>query len=170
MTVERICTCEVDTARRDESTQAAARRMQDRNVGTLIVLDTDDRPVGIVTVRDLAIRVVAAAVDPYATTVGEVMTAAPRTVTQSTPIEDALVIMRHHACRRLPVVNADGRLYGLLSLDDVLSLLAEEFAHVAKLLTAESPEMLRDWAIEKWAVPASSRGGSAEAYFPPSLK
>lgn len=150
MTVDRICTCEVDTARPDESVQAAARRMQERNVGTLIVLDTDNRPVGIVTDRDLAVRVVAAATDPFTTTVGEVMTASPRSVTRSTPIDDALVTMRNHGCRRLPVVSADGRLYGLLSLDDVLSLLAEEFAHVAKLLSAESPEMLRDWAVARW--------------------
>ena len=59
MSVGRICNREVDLAEPDESVQIAARRMNSRNVGTLMVLDKDSRPIGILTDRDLAIRVVA---------------------------------------------------------------------------------------------------------------
>ncbi len=153
MTVQRICTCEVDTARPDESVQTAAQRMHDRNVGTLVVVDGESHPIGIITDRDLTVRVLAAGADPYTTKVGDVMTASPRAIPQTTPIEDALATMRSTTCRRLPVVDAKGRLFGLLTLDDVLSLLAEEFSHISRLLNAESPDALKEWAIAKWKTP-----------------
>ena len=97
----------------------------------------------MLTDRDLAIRVVARGIDPFSTTVGQVMTRGPRTVLQSSPIESALGVMRVAACRRLPVVDDGGKLVGLLSLDDILDLLAEEFSEIGKLLGEESPRSLR---------------------------
>ncbi len=143
MTVGPICVREVDTTFEAEPVQVAAQRMHDRKVGTLVVVDQLQRPIGILTDRDLAVRVVARGADAFVTTVGEVMTRAPRTVLQSSPIESALGVMRTAACRRLPVVDDDGKLVGLLSLDDILDLLAEEFGQIGKLLAEESPNSLR---------------------------
>jgi CBS domain-containing protein len=143
MTVGPICVREVDTTFEAEPVQVAAQRMHDRKVGTLVVVDQLQRPIGILTDRDLAVRVVAHGADPFTTTVGEVMTRAPRTVLQSSPIESALGLMRMAACRRLPVVDDDGKLVGLVSLDDILDLLAEEFGQIGKLLAEESPGSLR---------------------------
>jgi CBS domain-containing protein len=98
--------------------------------------------VGVLTDRDLAIRVVAKGADPYATMVEHVMTAGAKTVRRSAPIEDALALMRAAACRRLLVIGDDGRLQGLVSLDDILSLLASEFADIGRLLQRESPAAL----------------------------
>ena len=139
MSVGRICTRYVDLADPKEPVQAAARRMLERKVGTLVILDPAKRPVGLLTDRDLVLRVLAPGKDPRQTSVGEVMTKEPTTVTEGTPIEQALALMRSGAFRRLPVVGGDGTLVGLVSLDDILSLLAEEFREVGALVEKEMP-------------------------------
>jgi CBS domain-containing protein len=142
MSAGKICVREVDTAEIHESVQTAANRMNDRNVGTLLVLGGRGEPLGIVTDRDLAIRVLAKGKEAHDTNVGEVMTPFPQTVYEDTPIEEAIRIMRTGPYRRLPVVDHDGKLVGLLSIDDVLDVLAEEFTAIGKLLRAERPEAL----------------------------
>lgn len=142
MSAGRICVREVDFAEVGESVQAAAQRMNSRNVGTLLVLDQEKRPVGMLTDRDLAVRVLAKAGDPIETTVGEVMTKSLRTVSENTPIEDALRMMRTGRCRRLPVVDSLGKLVGLLSVDDILDLLIGEFRDIGVLLSEETPRSL----------------------------
>lgn len=138
MSVGRICTREVDIAHADESVWQIAERMHQRVVGTLVVIDKDRVPVGIITDRDLVERVLAKALDPNSTTVQEVMTPAPETVDEQTPIEQAIALMRRERCRRLPVVDDQGQLAGLLSLDDVLQLLAEELTSVGELLEQQT--------------------------------
>ena len=142
MSVGRICIREVDTAEVTESVQAAADRMHARNVGTLVVLDALQKPLGILTDRDLALRVVAKGRDPFTTTVGDVMTMSPRSVLETTPIEEAVSLMRRGPYRRLPVVDHADKLVGLLSIDDILDLLAEEFREIGALLKAERPDIL----------------------------
>lgn len=139
MSVGRICVREVDTVTPDEPASVAAERMRRRAVGTLIVVDDVARPVGIVTDRDLMSRVIAAGRSPTETSVREVMTPAPRTVSEQTPIESALSLMRSGCFRRLPVVDHDHKLVGLITLDDILMLLAEELAQVGQLLERETP-------------------------------
>jgi CBS domain-containing protein len=113
--------------------------MHQRTVGALVVVDQAGAPIGIVTDRDLAVRVVAAGRDPYTTAVGDVMTPRPKTAAPSTPIESALSLMRAGGFRRLPIINDQGRLAGLVTLDDILMLLAEEFNRVGRLLARETP-------------------------------
>ena len=139
MSVGRICTRYVDLADPEETVPAAARRMLEREVGTLVILDRAKRPVGLLTDRDLVLRVLARGQDPRQTSVGEVMTKEPKTVTEGTPIEQALALMRSGAFRRLPVVGGAGTLVGLVSLDDILSLLAEELREVGALVEREMP-------------------------------
>ena len=140
MSVGRICTRIVELAEPEESVRSAARRMVGRRVGTLIVTDTSRRPIGLVTDRDLVARVLAEGMSGDETPVAEVMTRAPATVDEETPIERALMLMRAHAVRRLPVVGGDGVLIGLVSLDDILSLLAEEFREIGTLIEKEMPK------------------------------
>ena len=142
MTIGRICQREVDTADSKECARAAARRMATRCVGTLVILDREQRPVGILTDRDLAVRVLAEGLNPDTTPVADVMTLHPTTVNENTSIEDVLALMRAKSVRRLPVVERQGRLVGLVSVDDVLALLAEEFRHLGKLLEKSSPNNL----------------------------
>jgi CBS domain-containing protein len=139
MSVGRICQREVDLVDGDETAQEAARRMRERGVGTLVVLDAAKRPLGIVTDRDLALRIVADAKDPTQTPIAAVMVRMPRTIAQDAPIESALALMKAGPYRRLPVVDENGALCGIVSLDDVLQLLAEELALIGKLVEREEP-------------------------------
>jgi len=142
MPVGRICSRNVDTAALTDSVHAAAERMHARQVGTLVVVDQEHRPLGIVTDRDLVTRVLVESQDPNKTCLWEVMSQLPRTVTEETSIEEALGLMRSGPHRRLPVVNAQGHLVGIVSVDDILSLIAGEFGEIGRLLRKESPESL----------------------------
>lgn len=142
MTVGRLCVRDVDVAEPNESVQVAARRMHSRNVGTLVVLDPAKKPIGLVTDRDLTVRVLAEGRDGSQVTVDEVMTQDIRAVDEDCPVEAALEAMRAGPFRRVPVVDKKGELVGLLSIDDVLDLLAEEFQSIRRLLNKESPNEL----------------------------
>lgn len=134
MSVGRICSREIDIAEANETARDAARRMHQRDVGTLVVLNDDRQPIGLVTDRDLVCRVLAPPRDPEATRVREIMTTNPKVLREDSPIEGALGLMRAGSFRRVPIVDASGRLVGILTLDDVLALLAEEFGHIGGLL------------------------------------
>jgi len=138
MSAGRICSRDVDTANYDENVLDAARRMRDRQVGTVVVVD-EMRPVGIVTDRDLTVRVLAQGVSPEGTRLSDIMTPSPTTVREDDSIETALGYMRAGRFRRLPVVGRDGRLLGILALDDVLELVAEDLTAVGQLLKREAP-------------------------------
>lgn len=139
MSVGRICVREVDTADLDESASNAAGRMHQRAVGALVIVNDVAEPIGIVTDRDLVSRVLATGRIPTETSLGEIMTPAPKTVAEETPIESAIAIMRSGRFRRLPVVDHDNKLVGLVTLDDILMLLAEEFVQIGGLLARETP-------------------------------
>ena len=144
MSVGRICIRDVDLAEPNESVQIAARRMNSRKVGTLMILDSNSRPVGILSDRDLAIRVVGEGLNALETTVHDVMSKAPESVCEDTAIEAALCRMRAGPYRRLPVVDNDGKLVGIVSLDDILDLLSEEFNEIGRLVRHESPASLAE--------------------------
>jgi CBS domain-containing protein len=117
----------------------AARRMGEANVGSLIIVDETQIPLGILTDRDIALRCVAEKRDPDTTPVGSVMTTPVERVLESTPIEDALGRMAGTAVRRLVVTDDEGRLVGILALDDVVELLVEEAETIGRLLHRRHP-------------------------------
>ncbi len=139
MTVGKICRRNLDTADELESVQTAAQRMGTRNVGTLVVLRERGHPVGILTDRDVAVRVVGRGRDPYTTCVADVMTTEPETVREDVTIEDALRRMRSRGVRRLPVVGRANECVGMVSLDDILSHLTQEFSVLGRLLETSTP-------------------------------
>jgi CBS domain-containing protein len=139
VSVGSICVRSVQIATPDEKLRAVARRMAKAGVGTVVVLGEGRRPLGILTDRDIALRCVAEGRDPDASEVGALMTAPATCVSESTPIEDALSRMAAAEVRRLVVVDEQGRLLGILALDDVLELLVEEAASVGRLLARRAP-------------------------------
>lgn len=141
MSVGRICSRSVVIASPDESVREGARRMATRNVGSLVVLDGEGVPTGILTDRDVALRCVAADLDPDSSIIGDVMTSPVETVRESVPIEDALRVMAASGARRLPVVDAEDQLVGILALDDVLELLIEETGTIGRLLQRHQPAL-----------------------------
>lgn len=104
-----------------------------------MVVNDAERPIGIVTDRDLVNRVVASGKDPSTTIVGDVMTPWPAAVREDAPIEQALECMERGCCRRLPVIDSDGKLVGFVTLDDIMMLLAKETTTIGRLLQRETP-------------------------------
>jgi CBS domain-containing protein len=119
----------------------AARRMRTSHVGDLIVIENRNGrhfPVGIVTDRDIVISVVAG--DPehiMYLLVSDVMSDDLITAREHESIETALKRMKEHGVRRLPVVDADGALAGILTLDDVLEYLSEQHSDLVALVARE---------------------------------
>ncbi|MCC7014402.1 MAG: CBS domain-containing protein [Planctomycetes bacterium] len=144
MTIARICQRDVDSAMASESVRTAAQRMSSRSVGTLLVLDAQRRPIGILTDRDLALRVVSEGRVPATTSVEDVMTRGLVTLSDTASIDDALALMRAKAVRRLPVVGGDGRVVGLVSMDDILALMAHEMWQLGRLIARSSPSALAE--------------------------
>jgi CBS domain-containing protein len=101
-----------------DSVVEAARLMRDEDVGSLPVVE-DGRVVGIVTDRDIAIRVVAESADTASITVGDVASRNTVTAAPGQDLDEALQLMARHQLRRLPVVEEDGRLVGILTQADV---------------------------------------------------
>ena len=129
----------VDVIGPRQSAFEAAERMHQRTVGALVVVDNSHSPIGIVTDRDLTVRVMAAGLDPQTTAVGEVMTPAPTTAQTAITVETALAIMQAGEFRRLPLVNALGHLAGIITLDDIVMSLSKQFVSVKKVLEEEIP-------------------------------
>lgn len=119
-----------------EDLATAARLMREKHVGYLVVAEADAgrsglSPVGVVTDRDLVISVIAAEADPRSLRVGDVMSRNPVTLPDTATLGKALSEMRRIGVRRLPVINAMGRLEGVVSMDDIIDLLARELGEVA---------------------------------------
>jgi CBS domain-containing protein len=140
MAVGEICNRDVVIADKTLSVVAAAQLMRSQHVGDLVVVEEKDgrkQPVGIVTDRDIVVEVVAAGVNPDALKVGDIMGSEVATVRESEGLFEALRYMRDKGVRRMPVVDRDGGLAGILTMDDLLELLAEEMTELAKLVSHE---------------------------------
>jgi CBS domain-containing protein len=119
----------------DESLAKAARLMEQENVGAIVIV-RQHRPVGILTDRDLALAIClhgATSRDP----VQKHMKSPVETIRDDQGIYDATQKMMELAVRRLPVVDDDGQLVGIVTLDDLLSLLSRELRNVAQGVRAE---------------------------------
>lgn len=134
MSIGKICTREVYLASPQESVSDAAQRMAVQNIGCLVVVSDTKRPIGMITDRDITVKLTAKGLDSNLTTVAEVMTQNPKVVQEIIPIEEAVALMRTVGVRRLPVVDGSGLVVGLVCLDDLLDLLLEEFSNVRELL------------------------------------
>lgn len=108
----------VQTVRTSHSAAEAAQFMRDNDVGSLPVLDNGARPIGMITDRDVAVRLVAEGKDPGATRVEEIFSRDIVTIESDRPLDEAEALMAQHKIRRLPVVE-DGRLVGILAQADV---------------------------------------------------
>ncbi len=108
--------------------------MNQRNIGAVLVTDTDARLLGIFTERDVLRRVVDGKLDADATPVSEVMTSSVACVRPGTTVGEALVVFNSNNCRHLPVVEQD-KVVGLLSIRDITAALVEDREHQIEELT-----------------------------------
>jgi CBS domain-containing protein len=136
MSIESLLTRPVSTLSSKATCAEAARRMRRQNIGS-IVIEEDGTPIGILTDRDLTLRLVAEELDGGQVTVDRVMSAFPVFLTPQRDLRSALDAMVEMGVRRLPVVNGKGRVIGIVTLDDILVELAGQLGKVQQLLHTE---------------------------------
>lgn len=114
----------VITAPAATTASAAARLMRKRHVPSLIITDSDNRPVGIVSERDLVLAVLAEGRPADDVNIGDIMSREPVTARADEEVWEVVYRMRMRGLKRLPVVDPEGRLAGLIAADDLLAVLA----------------------------------------------
>jgi len=140
MTIGKVCNREVVFIHAQASVPEAARLMREYHVGDLVVIKekTGKRiPVGIVTDRDIVLEVIAEGVDMDDVSVGDIMSDKLVTAREGDGLLETIKVMRAKGIRRLPVVNDDNELVGILSVDDLINLLSEQIVDLARLIARE---------------------------------
>jgi len=146
MSVGELCNRTVIVTARTTRLDEAARLMREHHVGSVVVVDetaAGNKAAGIVTDRDIVIEVVASGVNPATVTVEEIMVPDLVVANERDDLLDTLTRMRAKGIRRLPVVNGGGTLVGILSLDDVLGVLAEQVDGMVKAIAQEQAREAR---------------------------
>src|SRR5918994_3777356 len=124
----------------------AAKLMREEHVGFLIVYrdgDSLQKPIGVVTDRDLVLGVMARDVDPHAVTVDDVMTRQPLVANETDELSDMLQGMRLAGIRRVPVVDDRGALVGVMAIDDALDLITGLMCDIAGSIKSEQRQEWR---------------------------
>ncbi len=140
MPVGELCTRQTVVVARGTSLVDAARLMREYHVGDLVVTERTDgkrRPVGIITDRDIVMEVLAQGLDPARLSVEDIMTSDPVTVHEQDGLFETMRIMRAKGIRRIPVVDDEGALAGIVAVDDLIELLADELSLIAKVIVRE---------------------------------
>jgi CBS domain-containing protein len=135
-----ICNRIVTVAERDMTLVRAAQLMRDHHVGCLVVVDETGAGrlvVGMLTDRDLVTAVIAQEVDPDTLRVEDVMTADVVTALEEDSVMDLLRLMRRKGLRRIPVTTPARVLQGLVTLDDLLEIFAEQLRALVLAIEAE---------------------------------
>ena len=131
MPINECCNMEVVYCEADTLIPDVAAMMRKHHVGDVIVVEEKDAtrmPIGIVTDRDIVIETVALDVDADAFTAGDLMSAPVATICEDAGFVETLRQMRIHKVRRMPVVTTEGGLVGIVTVDDVVKLLAMELS------------------------------------------
>jgi CBS domain-containing protein len=136
MPIERLVKRPVQSLPPDATCADAARLMRNANVGS-VVITRDGRPLGVVTDRDLAVRVVAERQDPERLELGEIMSGEPIFLAGERDLPQLIAAMRDLGVRRIPIVDAEGKLTGIVALDDLVLLLADQLGDLAQCIRRE---------------------------------
>jgi CBS domain-containing protein len=112
----------------------ACRLMRERNIGCLVA-DAEGKMSGILTDRDVALKVTGEAKDPRQTRVREIMTPNPVCISVEKNLHDLTALMHTHHVRRVPVVNGVDKALGIVTMDDLIALLADEMSDLGKTIS-----------------------------------
>lgn len=126
------------TVRPTETVAAAAKRMRDEGVGCVVVTGSTRKPVGILTDRDIVLAVVAEGRLPDTTRVEEVMCRHVISGRPNDTLMDAAIKMAEASIRRLPILDGQGRMVGLVSVDDLLVILITELSNISAAIAGPS--------------------------------
>ncbi len=146
MNIGEICNRTVVVAQRSTVLTEAAHLMREHHVGSLVIVDEGKKgrvPVGLVTDRDIVVAVVAEGVDPRKIAVGDVMRPELVTVGAGDSVFEALRVMRGRGIRRVPVLATDGTLAGIVTIDDLLEIVAEQLNELVRAIASEQASETR---------------------------
>lgn len=135
-----ICMLDVECCSPRTTVLEAAYVMRCKHLGDLVVVDDDQgnrTPLGIITDRDIVVDVLGQGLDPATTTVDAVMRKPLVVASEGEDSSQALERMRAHGVRRMPVVSPQGKLVGIITVDDVLKLLARQTSQLAEIISQE---------------------------------
>ncbi|KAF5090114.1 Hypoxic response protein 1 [anaerobic digester metagenome] len=141
MGIVKCCREQVVAVSPDTPAVEVARIMGEKNVGSVVVVTGDNRPTGILTDRDLAVRVMAQEKNPGEVRAGDILTRDVITFQDSMGVYEAIQKMTSEGIRRMPIVDDGGRLIGIVTMDDIVRMLGEEMAAIAKNIEKQSPPM-----------------------------
>ncbi|WP_456402172.1 CBS domain-containing protein [Persephonella sp.] len=139
MGIKNIARKEVVTVAPDTSVREVAGIMKDKNVGSVVITE-NNVPIGIVTDRDIVIRVLAND-QPPEIPVRNIMTESPLTINCNEGIFEVLERVKEIGVRRFPVVDDEGKLTGIVTLDDLIYLLGKEMGDIASIIEKGSPNL-----------------------------
>lgn len=134
MSLERFCKRPIVTIAPEKTIQEACQLLQERNIGCLLV-EEQGKLCGILTDRDIALRVTGQGKDPQLTHVGTVMTANPVRIPVSSTLHELTMLMHGQRVRRVPIIDESGRAIGIVTLDDLLVLLGDGMSDLAKTVS-----------------------------------
>lgn len=140
MAIRDVCVRDVVVAGPETTVREAAQLMAQHHVGNIVVVARQPGgviPIGIITDRDIVRNVVAEKLDSSAFTLGDLVARDLITAKEDQGVFECIQLMRMNAIRRMPVVDRDGILSGIISLDDLIQLLAEELSELGKLIARE---------------------------------
>ena len=146
MLVADVCNREVVIADPNLSVLEGAKLMRQHHVGTLVVVEPSDEgttPIGIVTDRDIVLKVLGEGLKVDDVPLGDVMSQTLHQINEGAGLYDAYTIMRSKGVRRLPVVGADNGLVGILSADDLIEIIAEQINELVALISREQVQERR---------------------------
>ncbi len=140
MLVSEFCNREVVIVDRATTILEAAKLMRSEHVGDLVV--TDERngrqvPVGILTDRDMVVELLAEEIELDKVSVGDAMSYELLSVNEQDGLQETIVKMSDRGVRRLPVVDDAGTLVGIVTVDDLIELIAEQLTDLVRLVGNE---------------------------------
>lgn len=137
MKIGEICTREVIITNRSDSALEAARLMRQYHVGDVIVVDHRDNqnlPVGIITDRDIVLELVAKEIDVSSVTAGDTMSTDMLVVNENEQVSNVIEKMQSKGVRRVPVVDGQGGLLGIVAEDDLIEIIGEQLNSLVSLV------------------------------------
>jgi CBS domain-containing protein len=136
MILEKIANREVVTIPENATMELAAKTMRDQHVGCVVVVEqkgTRKIPVGMITDRDIVVSTSAFGIAPSTVYVRDVMSATLVTARKNDSFNHVLMLMKEHGVKRIPLVDSEGALAGIISTHELLSVLADEINIVVKV-------------------------------------
>ena len=144
MGIVKCCREQVVAVSPDTPAVEVAKIMGEKNVGSVVIVTGDNRPTGVITDRDLTIRVMAHEKDPGEVRAGDIATRDVITFRDSMGIYEAIQKMTAEGIRRMPITDDAGKLIGIVTMDDIVRMLGEEMASIAKNIEKQSPPMQKE--------------------------